>query len=423
MEDRIPAQGRTQNRELDDRARDVLEANTRRADKDGLTYRFSVPAGNLYPFQWFWDSCFHAIVWSRFDPERAADELRGLLAWQRTNGFVPHVVFWDQQRVSVRPVWHYLESRGVPLLRRPLTTEYVQPPVLAQAVERIGGAFAEEALPAVAAFYRYLARERDPDGDGLISIVAQFESGIDYSPVYGEPAGLHFRDPFSIYVYARWGELVNKVLGFDLDRIFRLTDHHHEDVLVNSIYGDGLRALARLATASGDSELAVWATRTADRVTAALLERCWDERAGLFFNLVGRGEKRMTRWTVISLLPLLLPDLPREVSSRLVERLTDERLFWTPHPVASVARSEPSFNRNSHVWGVRLIWRGPCSMNTNWFLALGLRRHGYQREADELACRSRALVEREGFNEFYDPICGDPVGAADFGWATLAVDI
>ena len=60
----------------------------------------------------------------------------------------------------------------------------IQPPVLAQAVEAVGDPLAAEALPAVERYYRFLARERDPDGDGLISIIAQFESGLDFSPAY-----------------------------------------------------------------------------------------------------------------------------------------------------------------------------------------------------------------------------------------------
>ena len=70
--------------------------------------------------------------------------------------------------------------------------------------------------------------------------------------------------------------------------------------------------------------------------------------------------------------------------------------------------------------GTRLIWRGPLSMNTNWFLVRGLRRHGYGEVAAAIAERSRELAEREGFNEFYDPLTGEPVGQPVFGWATLA---
>jgi hypothetical protein len=408
---------------LEERAAALLEANTRVARQNGTSYRITVPSPGAYPFQWFWDSCFHAIVWSRFDRARAADELRALLAWQEPNGFVPHVVFWDQSSIRLRSVWHYLESRGIPFVRKPLVSAYVQPPILAQALERIGAPFALEALPAAARFYRYLARERDPDRDGLVSIVAQFESGIDYSPAYSEASGLVRRNPLAIYFHARRGEVRNRLLGFDLERIFRTTDHHHEDVLFNTLYADGLHALARLARAAGDDQLVAWAEAAAARVVESLLDRCWDERAGLFFNLYGRRERRVTRRTIISLLPLLLAELPRDVTAKLVERLVDRRTFWTPFPVASVARDERGFTRNHRVWGIRFIWRGPSSLNTNWLLVNGLRRHGYDEQADDLAARSRELVERGGFNEFFDPVDGTPVGAPDFGWATLAVDL
>jgi len=405
--------------DLEAAARAVLERNTRTGSLDGRTYRFSIPAAGSYPFQWFWDSCFHAVVWARFDRERAADELRSLLVWQRPDGMIPHVVFWDRSKVTVKKFWHHAESRGIPWLRAPSTSECVQPPVIAQAVERIGGAFVDEALEPLGRFYRYLARERDPDEDGLVSIVNQFESGLDYSPIFDD--GVRYRNPVALFLAARRGEVVNKLLGFDLDRIFGHTDHHVEGVLFNTVHADGLAALARLARGR-DDDLAAWADAQAARVTAALLERCWDERRGLFFNLRGRDEVRTTQRSIVSFLPLLLAELPRDVAARLVERLLDERTFWTPHPVPSVPRDDPSFLRRSRLGRVRFIWRGPTSMNTNWLLWQGLRRHGYEREAADLAGRSRALAER-GLNEFYDPLDGTPCGATDFGWATLAVDM
>jgi hypothetical protein len=401
-------------------AADLLERNTRTGERDGRTYRFSVPSARAYPFQWFWDSCFHAIVWSHVDRERAADELRSLLAWQRPDGMIPHVVFWDGSQIAIRKFWHYAESRGIPFVRRPLTTECVQPPVLAQAVERVGGEFVDEALPALERYYRYLARERDPDGDGLVSIVNRFESGLDFSPAYDH--GRRYRDPVSLFAAARRGEVVNKLLGFDLSRIFRLTNHHVEDVLFNTAFADGLAALARLA-GRREPQLAAWARDTGRRTLDALLERSWDERAGLFWNLRGRKEEPQRQPTIVSLLPLVLDDLPAEVAARLVEHLSDPRSFATPWPVPSVPRDDPLFLRTSRLHHARLIWRGPASVNTNWFLANGLRRHDYGREADALRDRTRELVARGGFNEFYDPIDGTPVGAPEFGWATLAVDI
>jgi hypothetical protein len=382
-----------------------------------------------YPFQWFWDSCFHAVVWSRSDAERAADELRGLLAVQEPDGLIPHVVFWKHDLVS-RLRWHHLESRtagAIPFYRKPHTTAQIQPPVLAQAVERVvaagAGGFLAEALPHLERYHRYLAALRDPDDDGLISIVSQFESGLDFSPVYDETVGLRRPTPGALFGRTRFAQLENKLANYDLATIFRRYRHHEEDVLVNAVCGQGLRALARLAALAGREATARWASGAADRVTASLLERSWDERLGLFVNLAGPDERRSRVKTIHGLLPLVLPDLPREVADRLAEHLTDRRTFGAPWPVPSVALDEPTFLRDHRLRGFRFIWRGPLSLNTNWLLVHGLRGHGYDEVADRIAERSRDAVERGGFNEFYDPLDGSPVGAERFGWATLAVDM
>jgi hypothetical protein len=72
--------------------------------------------------------------------------------------------------------------------------------------------------------------------------------------------------------------------GWDSRAIIAAGDHHVEDVWFNVAYALSLRALARL---SGDPS---WAVRAA-RVEAALHERCWDERRGLFLDLAGRDER------------------------------------------------------------------------------------------------------------------------------------
>ncbi|HWB57531.1 MAG TPA: hypothetical protein VG479_11395 [Gaiellaceae bacterium] len=383
-----------------------------------------------YPFQWFWDSCFHAIAWSRFDTARAADELRGLFAFQQGDGLIPHVVFWKGDLVS-RLRWHHLESRTdgrIPFFHAPRTTAQMQPPVIAQAVERVvdagaDDAFLAEALPHLERYYRYLAALRDPDDDVLISVISQFEGGLDFSPVYDETVDVSHPSPGRLLFRTRFPQLQNKLANYDVGAIFRRYRHHLEDVLVNAVYGQGLRALARLAERGGRHATARWAERTADGVTAALLDRCWSEQLGLFTNLAGPDERRSGVRTIHGLMPLILPDLPRDVAARLVGHLDDPRTFAAPYPVPSVALDEPAFVRDHRIRGFRFIWRGPLSMNTNWFLVHGLRAHGHADVADRIASRSRELVERGGFNEFYDPLDGTPVGAERFGWAALVVDL
>jgi hypothetical protein len=411
---------------LEAAARELLEANTQSAVKGGRTYTFSVPSPEAYPFQWFWDSCFHAIVWARFDVERAAEELRALLAWQARDGFIPHVIFWNQELARRNPNhWHFRESR--PWLRRPKTTARLQPPVLAQAVERVveaggGATFVRETLEPLERYYRYLARARDPDGDSLLTIISSYESGLDHSPVYDHPFSLHVDDADPLQADPWWAlrrELVNKAFGHRASVLSRVRRSTHEDVHFTSIYAQGLRSLSRLADRAGNDALARWARETATRVSEALMERSYDARAGLFWNLVGAREEPVRVKAIISLMPLILDDLPRTAVESLVEHLANPKEFWLDYPVASTARDEPTFVPTR----TRLIWRGPMSMNTNWFLAHGLRAHGYPDLADTIGERSRQLVERHGFNEFYNPLSGEPVGVDSFGWATLVLDL
>ena len=49
-------------------ALDVLRASWREADG------FCPPNPEVYPHQWLWDSCFHAIAWRRSATAAAASE-------------------------------------------------------------------------------------------------------------------------------------------------------------------------------------------------------------------------------------------------------------------------------------------------------------------------------------------------------------
>jgi glycogen debranching enzyme len=413
-----------------ERAAQLLESNTREAFVDGRRYRYTVPSPSRYRFQWHWDSCFHAIVWSAIDIARARDELRALVARQNEAGLLPHIVYWQSELVG-RMGAQYLESAGVDWLvpgRKPRASAQIQPPLVAQALEAVvaddaDDRFLHELLEPVARHYRYLAKARDPDHDALISIISQFESGLDFSPLYDPSPGEIDPSPRRLRTRARLAQLLNKACNHHAELVLRINPLQWEDVLVNSAYADGLASLARLAQRAGDSQLASWAAIEADRVLGALLERCYDPGRGLFFILAGRGEQLLRLKTTVSLMPLLVETLPAEIAARLVEHLTDPREFWSRYPVPSVALDEPSFIPTAEVNGMRCIWRGPSAPNTNWLLARGLRRHGYHAVADTLAERTRELAEQGGFNEFYNPLTGVAVGAPDFGWATLAAVI
>lgn len=377
-------------------------------------YAFTCPATPRYRHQWHWDSCFHAIAWSRFDPARARRELATLLNAGRGDGFLPHTAFWDAP-AGWRRAPFYATAR----VAGDLATESIQTPMIAAAWERVAGAspggsgFDAAGLLAVERHYDWLAHNRDPDGDGLLTTILPDESGLDDSPKYDPVFGwrAHWKPGyFALIAQARRA-------GYRAATIARAGDLHVEDVLVNVAYVLGLQALARMR---GEGKDGVW-TRRALATTQALLSRCYDERRALFFDLAGRGERRVETSTWSSLAPLALDGVPDDVRHAMIERhLLDPARYHAPTGIPSVSMDEPSFVPRFDVWRT---WRGPAWVVTAWLLVPPMRRLGYADEAEHVVASLASAVERHGWREYYNPLTGQGLAARGFAMSTLLVDL
>ena len=395
-------------------AQRVLKANWREGQRaDGVPYAFTCPATPRYRHQWYWDSCFHAIAWRHFDPARARAELRTLMRAGRLDGFIPHTAFWDWPAT-----WRRAPFYGTRTMFGCSATATIQTPVLALAWELVAEmsaddpGFATEALPALRLHYDWLERERDPDRDGLLTIIFPDESGLDDSPKYDGVFGWMRHDrPGHLWLVERY-----RRLGYEASKVVARYDEHAEDVLVNVFYALALRSLSRLDAERGE----VYAERAA-RTEASLLERCLDDRTGLFLDLAGRGERPVTVSTWSALAPLALTELPVDVRRRLVEeQLLDRRRYRAPFGIPSVSQEEPSFEPGFSIWR---CWRGPSWVNSAWLLAPAMRELGYGEEADRIVGSLVRAVARCGFREYYNPLTGRGLGARGFGFSTLLVDL
>jgi len=398
---------------LDELVERTLRANWREGvHRDGTPYAYTCPSTPRYRHQWHWDSCFHAIAWCRYDVARAREELRTVLRGGRADGFIPHTVFWHNH-----PRWRRAPLYATQNVRGNRHTTTIGPPLLPFAWERVAAAsadepgFATEALHALEAHLDWLDRERDVDGDGLITILLPDESGIDdspkYDPVYGPYA--HYK-PGYFRLVARYGRL-----SWNAHAVVQAGhDMHVEDVWMNVAYALSLRAMARLA---GDDGYA----RRAQRVESALLERCLDPATGLFFDLAGRSERQVPVSTWSALTPLLLTDLPEDVRRRLAEEhLLHPGRYGAAFGVPSVAMDEPSFKPGFDIWRT---WRGPSWMNVAWLLLHPLRELGYSGEAARIAAGLVDAVGRDGLREYYDPRSGQGLAARGFAMSALVADM
>lgn len=386
----------------------------------GLEYDFVCPSTVTYPFQWFWDSCFHAIALSHIDPVRAESEIAGLLANQQDDGLIPHVIFWQRERFEASVSTYAIAFRTRWL------SDQMQPPLLAEAVEATarrgrGTEYVAEVLPALRRFYDWCHDVRDPDGDGLIAVLQADETGLDHSPKFDEYLGIAV--PTDEEFLAGWHRVADPYERVDRRpaEMFALDRFVVEDVMVNTIYAENLRVLADLCRLVNDEEGAGRYRARAEATTRALVDKCWDPGRGLFFDLAGNAERRLEVNTVTSLFPLLLPGISDDVVERLVSHLTDPAEYDAPFPVPSVAMDEDGYDPG--VVGRNLVWRGPTWMNSNWYLVRGLRRHHHTDLADRIVDRSVELVRRSGFREYYNPETGEGNGAPDFSWTAIVLDM
>ena len=153
------------------------------------------------------------------------------------------------------------------------------------------------------------------------------------------------------------------------------------------------------------------------RTQDAILAKCWDREAGAFFSLAGKEERPLRVLTAASLAPCILDDLSSEQRHALHGHIEASDRFGTPNPLPSVAVRGPTLQRSLRY----PFWRGPTWLNLNWLVQRGLSKHG--EAAARLTRRTSALVERSSFRECYEPFAGSGLGARDFGWSTLVVDI
>lgn len=435
------------------KARKIFENNliSGYANWNKSDYKFIAPAKKEYVYQFLWDTGFHAIVLSHFDTEWAKDEIRNHLKAQWEDGFIPHIIFWKGQTHEL-PHWAFLESK--PSLR-PNTSAITQPPIFPIAVEKIyekekeahglnaAKGFLKEILPKLAKANRWLIENRDPDKDGLISIISPNESGMDELPVFQVVSGFTGQDLVRLHYAFRKPDLLNQRYFFNSKKILEKDYFNVEELLFNVVFIESNRSLARLFQVIGDRDEAKFFEKAAEAGEESLFKKCWDVTDEIFYTLYSKKEEKAKVRTIASLLPIFLSALPEEKLALLLSKhLLNPEEFWTEFPVPTVSQSDThysplEFPDYKQEFGTKIVnkiyltlykelkmlWRGPTWIATNWFIVKGLRKHGQDRIADQIVERMVEMIEKWGFREYYNPETGQGYRRENFGWSTLILDL
>lgn len=373
-------------------------------------HTFTLPSGGTYPHQWLWDSCFHAIVLARLEPEAAKAELRSLFAKQLSDGMVPHMIFWQS---VIWPPYTYGWGRIG-------TSSITQPPMIAYAAWEIyrhtsDRAFLEEIYPQLFKFYKFMVNDRDPAYHHLAGIINPDESGEDNSPRFDKPMRVESDINMYWHIWKRQALVrANRVCNFDAEICMSRT-FWVKDVPFNTILIKNIERFGRIAKVLGDREGEHFATTHIDYIRAAMRERLFAN--GVYWSAMGHEYTPLRVATWAHFAPLFAGLYTRQEAEDLVAvHFYDQETFRSPFGIRTVSKQEPSY-RSAR------FWRGPIWMAPHWFIYHGLTAYGFHKEAAWIRERSLSLIEANGFREYFNPETGQGHGAKHFTWGTLILDM
>ena len=312
-----------------------------------------VPHRNM----WLWDSVFHAMAFLTYNKEMAENCIRSVLSQICEDGFMPHMMTPHD------------------------SSDVTQPQVLAWGTWEVykktkNKQFLAESVGALDKYLSWDIENRDKNRNGLLEWYTEpgfedspealackcGESGLDNSPRFD------FDDDMDAIDFSVWAARDAKYLSYI----------HRE-----------------LGDARGFTKW--WGIY--EKIKNAINTLMWDEESGAYYDRLFGGSLSKVL-TPTSFLPLFAGIPSKSQAEKMVKTLTDTNLLWTPLPLATVAKTDPSYSTD--------MWRGGVWLNLNYFVIAGLKAYGYDEVADELRCKTLEAVNKwykktGAIFEFYSP--------------------
>ena len=346
------------------RAARTLEGNVSRGKRPWSPLRGILPSCCWFAGVWNWDSAFHVMALSRWNPELAREQCRIFFRLQKSNGMFPDV--W---RENGELMDQYGKPPVFPWAAAILEKRFPDPQFRKECAEsyRRNEEFwvKYRSCPETGLFH-YDADKTDP---AKYETWVRWESGLDNSPRWDHGcAGLYAIDLncYMVMFYRAMNEL----------------DPSPEWVKKEKILIEKIETLL------------------------------WNEEAQCYQDREIAGGKFNGVISPASFMPLFIGTASPE-RARAMAKIAEEH--ETPG-WPSVSYHDPAFDPEGY-------WRGRTWLNIAYFALKGLKDYGYA-ELAETGRRTLLDYVRKtpGFIcENYHPLTGEPLGCSHFGWSAAFV--
>lgn len=260
--------------------------------------------------------------------------------------------------------------------------------------------FLAKAFEALDRYDRWFRSYRDADKDQLMAYVDYLESGWDNAVRWDEALALFQETP------KRYRKLYSEIRMAPV-----------EAVDLNCFIYIQRTVLSELAEELGFRNEAEEYRNLAEQTAEAMKRHMWDPETSFYYDILEENHRLLRVKSPAAFITLFAGIATQKQAEELAEHLLSPQEFWTQFPLPTVSADDPDYDPKGY-------WRGRSWINQLWLAYQGLRRYGFEEESRLLA--EKVLVTMASgptCNENYDSSTGEPLGAPDFGWSTLVLDL
>lgn len=159
------------------------------------------------------------------------------------------------------------------------------------------------------------------------------------------------------------------------------SDLAHVDLACQQVLNSNyLSQIAELLNINKD--VVIWENESKS-LTDLINKHHWCELHGFYYDVFARKSADVKHnltgiKTIASFWPIISQVANSAKTKKLVEHLLNPKEFWTPHPVPSLAASDPNYDPQGD------YWLGGVWAPTNYMLVRGLQLNGYRAIAEEI---------------------------------------